>query len=104
MDWTGVGTLAAAITGLTGGGLGVASLVRTAREAGAKERADAASIGLEYLEKALNQQQATISTQQATITKQQGEIGELRGHLKSCQEERDLLSVRVTALEKKSEE
>lgn len=96
MDWTGVGTITSLITGLTGAGLGVGSLIRTSREVGAKERADAASVGLEYMREAMKTQQATILNQQNVITKQEGEIGELKGQLRECKEERQIMGTQLS--------
>lgn len=56
-----------------------------------RTRADAAGVGLEYLERAL-------AAQQETITRQEGEIGELRGQLKDCRTERHAMAAEIAEL------
>jgi hypothetical protein len=92
--WQAAASIAALVTAVAGAGVGVAGFVRSARAEDAKGRADAAGVGLEYLERAL-------ATQQAEIIRQEGEIGELRGQLKECREERAGLAVRLAELEGK---
>jgi chromosome segregation ATPase len=89
--WQAVASVAALITAVAGGGVGIAGFVRSSRAADAKSRSDAAGVGLQYLEKAL-------AAQQVEITRQEGEIGELRGHLESCREERQALAVEIAEL------
>jgi predicted RNase H-like nuclease (RuvC/YqgF family) len=89
--WQAITAVAALITAVGGASLGAVGLVRSGRESGAKERAEAASVGLEYLERAL-------ATQQDTIVRQQGEIGELRGKLEHCESERHGLADQVAEL------
>lgn len=95
--WQAVTSIAALTTALVGAGLGVAGFLRSARSEDARQqaeqargRADAAGVGLTYLEKAL-------AAQGATITRQEGEIGELRGQLKECRTERHVMAQQLEA-------
>lgn len=92
--WQAVAAVAALLTALAGGGIGIAGFVRSSRAEDAKSRADASQVGLGYLERAL-------AAQQETITRQQGEIGVLRGQLETCREEREALAGQIAELRDK---
>jgi hypothetical protein len=82
------GALALAVPGVL---LGVAGFVRASRATDSKERADAAQVGLGYLERALK-------AQQDTIVRQQGEIGELRGQLVACRQREEATQAQLAEL------
>jgi hypothetical protein len=86
--WQAVASFAALITALAAAGVGVAGFVRSARAEDAKRGADAADVGLRYLERSL-------AAQQETITRQEGEIGALRGQLAQCREESHVLAAQL---------
>jgi predicted RNase H-like nuclease (RuvC/YqgF family) len=92
--WQAVASIAGLASALTAFGLGVAAFVRSGRAEDARERADAAGVGLKYLERSL-------AAQQDTITRQEGEIGELRGRLRECREERQAMAVKIRELEER---
>lgn len=91
MLWQAVTSIAALVTGATGAALALAGWYRSAKAEDAKSSADASKVGLEYLERALSQQQDTI-------THQQGQIGELAGQLKECRDERLELARQIEEL------
>jgi hypothetical protein len=83
-----IGALALAVPAVF---IGVAGYVRASRAEAAKSRADAAQVGLGYLERAL-------AAQQDTIVRQQGEIGELRGQLADCKQREDATQAQLAQL------
>lgn len=89
--WQAVAAVAALVTAIAGGGVGIAGFVRSSRAEDAKTRADAAGVGLEYLERAL-------AALQETNLRQQGELGELRGQLKECRTEREAMAAEIADL------
>jgi hypothetical protein len=89
--WQAVAAVGALVLAVPGAAIGVAGFVRSSRAEDAKSRADAAGVGLEYLERAL-------SALQETNLRQQGEIGALRGELKNCREEREALAEQIAEL------
>lgn len=109
MDWTGVGAVAALVTSLGGLGMGVTSLVKSARESGAKQRAVDADISARAVNMSMGVMERTITQLTDTCTRQEGKIGVLEGEIKSyskelqtCHDERDSLLQRVSALENKA--
>jgi hypothetical protein len=102
--WPAVASLAAFITAVLAGGVGLANYIRVGRQAdedkrlreqteAAKERSEASQVGLAYMREALGRQQDEI-------IRLKGEIGEIRGHLESC---RELLAGRLADVERKLE-
>lgn len=100
--WQAVAAVAALVTALAGGTVGIAGFVRSSRTEEARQRADdverevnrrvdAQQVGLDYMQKAM-------AALQETNLRQQGEIGELRGQLKTCHDEREVMKAEISAL------
>ncbi|HMG43934.1 MAG TPA: hypothetical protein VK611_21555 [Acidimicrobiales bacterium] len=89
--WQAAASVAALLTAIAGGSVGIAGFVRSARAEDARRSADATGVGLNYLEKAL-------AALQTTITRQEGDLGELRGQLRGCTEERQAMSAEIADL------
>lgn len=66
---------------------------RTAHVADVATATAAQQVGLDYLKESL-------AIQQATILRQEGEIGALRGELKGCREERQVMAAEIADLRK----
>lgn len=102
--WQAVAAVAALVTALAGGTVGIAGFIRSSRTEEARQHADAVErevgrridaqqVGLEYMQKAL-------AALQETNTRQEGLIGELRGLLVTCGEERQELAAQIAELRK----
>lgn len=103
--WQAVAAVAALVTALAGGGVGVAGFIRSGQtreeerqraevEREVTRRIDATQVGLSFMEKAL-------AAQQETITRQEGEIGKLQGQLVDCRTERQQLAEQIADLRRK---
>lgn len=86
--WQTVVAAAAVLVSIPSAGVAVAAFRRGARVADVGAATAAQQVGLDYLTKSLE-------TQQATITHQQGEIGRLSGRLDACQHERDKQDTKI---------
>lgn len=100
--WQAVAAVAALVTALAGGTVGLVGLVKSSRSDEARQRGaeverevsrriDAQQVGLEYMERAM-------AALQQTNLRQQGEIGELRGQLTTCHDEREVMKAEIGEL------